>query len=683
MSAGKLATIVAVDVAGYAARAEADEAAAVDAVARLVKRCGRVAKAHGGRIFNTAGDAVMMEYPSVAAALEAADELARNPDPPIRVGVHLGEVRPMPSGDLLGIGVSVASRLQALAPAGGVIVSGEARRALRGPMAERLASKGEVTLDKVDESVAIYELTQDAAAVARTDLALRAKRSARRTALIGAAALAAAVVVVLAWPFLRPAPETRVAVFSLTAPDADSTLQTLSAGLANDVALALGAANVEPVARGDSAAVTREQRVSRAQALGAALVLDGAAERVGSDLRLTIAVVRARDGATLWSDAFDAPAGKVSALRLRAAERSADVLSCGAQVVRKRRAEMAAETFSLLLRGCAAAREQTSAPEAREALAQVVEREPRFAFARSLLALSSAMASQDAPEPQAALLREEARAQAERALRADPRIGESYIALSLLERRANWAARENLLRQGLDRDEFNAALNTRYSNLLADIGRVSEALTFGQRGSARAPLSRSKRRNIAHLMLLGGDAQGAREIVDTMAFGYPDDELHWHARMRAALWGGRYEDAIALLDAPASPARAARPRACWRLAAEAVRAAIASPQTAARLRQCQRDDDLPASQAMLLLAALGDLDGSFAVAQALFVDQHQDGHDILFSPAAAAMRADPRFMPLMRDLGLLRYWRLNGGWPDFCNDPGLPYQCRAEAIRLT
>jgi hypothetical protein len=46
------------------------------------------------------------------------------------------------------------------------------------------------------------------------------------------------------------------------------------------------------------------------------------------------------------------------------------------------------------------------------------------------------------------------------------------------------------------------------------------------------------------------------------------------------------------------------------------------------------------------------------------------------------MRADPRFMPLMRDIGLLEYWRNTDRWPDFCENEDLPYDCRQMAVEL-
>src|SRR5215813_10163142 len=88
----KLATIVALDVAGYSARTEADEARTTAEVAALRKVIEGVAGHHGGRVFNTAGDGFMLEFGSSLAAVEAAVELADKCSPPVRVGVHLGDV---------------------------------------------------------------------------------------------------------------------------------------------------------------------------------------------------------------------------------------------------------------------------------------------------------------------------------------------------------------------------------------------------------------------------------------------------------------------------------------------------------------------------------------------------------------------------------------------------------------
>ena len=46
------------------------------------------------------------------------------------------------------------------------------------------------------------------------------------------------------------------------------------------------------------------------------------------------------------------------------------------------------------------------------------------------------------------------------------------------------------------------------------------------------------------------------------------------------------------------------------------------------------------------------------------------------------MRRDARFMPLAANVGLVAAWEKTGKWPDFCSEPGLPYDCRKEADRI-
>ncbi len=106
----RLTTIVALDIAGYSARMEADEAE--------------------------------------ATAAEAAFALAERCEPKVRVGVHLGDVVVQANGDLLGHGVNVAARLMARCEPGAALVSADVRRTIRGPLADRLVSCGILQLDK-------------------------------------------------------------------------------------------------------------------------------------------------------------------------------------------------------------------------------------------------------------------------------------------------------------------------------------------------------------------------------------------------------------------------------------------------------------------------------------------------------------------------------------------------------
>src|SRR5512143_776429 len=154
----RLTTIVALDVAGYSARTEADEARTAAEVTALRRVIEGIAAVQGGRVFNTAGDGFMLEFGSSLAAVEAALALAETCEPRVRVGVHLGDVVVQPNGDLLGHGVNVAARLPARSDPGSVLLSADVRRTIRGPLSARLVSRGLLQLDKMDETLEAFAL---------------------------------------------------------------------------------------------------------------------------------------------------------------------------------------------------------------------------------------------------------------------------------------------------------------------------------------------------------------------------------------------------------------------------------------------------------------------------------------------------------------------------------------------
>lgn len=57
--------------------------------------------------------------------------------------------------------------------------------------------------------------------------------------------------------------------------------------------------------------------------------------------------------------------------------------------------------------------------------------------------------------------------------------------------------------------------------------------------------------------------------------------------------------------------------------------------------------------------------------------------DVLFRPTLRKFRQDPRMLQVAKRVGLLNYWISTGQWPDFCRDPDLPYDCKAEAAKLS
>jgi adenylate cyclase len=683
VAGGKHTTILVVDVAGFSELAKADEQAAVAAVARLIERCAQSARAHSGRIFDTSGDSVLMEFTNTDKALEAGVDLVGDLDPPIRAALHVGETTALPSGDLIGAGVKIATQLQGHAKPGGVLVSEDARKALHGPLADRLALKGVIKLDKVDATIGAYELTVTARRSGRADTE-RARRLMRLGLAGGAALLVLVAVAVFAWPMLRGEDAPRVAVFALEAPN-DSALRTLATNVSDDIGLALSASGVETVAREPNDAQGEHlRRIARAKALGAPLALDGVVERAGSAVHVVLAVTRVADRATLWTAAYEGQANALEDLRQRAAAEGVAALTCAADASRGSSAQTSTESLGLLLRACTMI-DPDDAGERRALLAQALASEPNLAVAQALLALDSAEASTHGPAARRSEAREEARRQAQAAIGGDRRLGEAYLALELIEGRRNWGARESAFEQGVEHDERNATLAARNADLLIETGRIAEGLESARRGAELDPTSADRKIEVASALLFNGDPDGARAIADALETTHPSNVHVWLLRLRIALASARYEDALVLIEAPASQVRSTGARQCWTQAVEAMRAAPGSPNQRAgvmRIMACARSGDLPVQHALLLLAGLNAADDAYVLARTAFVDDQNGGHQVLFAPQTRALRRDARFMPLMRDLGLLRHWRLSGRWPDFCRDPSLPYQCEAEARRL-
>ncbi len=134
----RLAAIFCADVAGYTRLMSADEAATLRLLASYREVTDRLIAQHGGRIANTAGDSILAEFPSAVDALQCAlgiqDRLmALSEQVPeerrirFRIGLHVGEVT-VRGRDLLGDGVNIAARLQALAAPGSVCLSDTAHQ---------------------------------------------------------------------------------------------------------------------------------------------------------------------------------------------------------------------------------------------------------------------------------------------------------------------------------------------------------------------------------------------------------------------------------------------------------------------------------------------------------------------------------------------------------------------------
>ena len=129
----KITIIFATDVVGYSKHMEADESETVKNLRACEKLLTGLFKKHKGRLFNTGGDSFLAEFSSAVSAVECAVEFQKaikernsteeaTVNLKFRIGINSGDVV-KEKDNLLGDGVNIAARLEALAQSGGITIS--------------------------------------------------------------------------------------------------------------------------------------------------------------------------------------------------------------------------------------------------------------------------------------------------------------------------------------------------------------------------------------------------------------------------------------------------------------------------------------------------------------------------------------------------------------------------------
>lgn len=165
----KLTTIVATDVVEFSRLIHEDEEATLAAMhAHRRELIDPLIDSHGGRIANTAGDSLLIEFKKPVEAIRCAIAIQtglarRNRDVPkerritLRIGINLGSV--VEDGqDLLGDEVNVAARLEALADPGGIYLSAAVRDQVRDHLPLDLDDLGEVAVRNIPKPIHIFRV---------------------------------------------------------------------------------------------------------------------------------------------------------------------------------------------------------------------------------------------------------------------------------------------------------------------------------------------------------------------------------------------------------------------------------------------------------------------------------------------------------------------------------------------
>jgi adenylate cyclase len=166
----KLATILSADVAEFSRLMGEDEEQTLRTFRGHKKVFESLVAMHRGRIFNTAGDAILAEFGSAVEAVRCATDIqaalrTRNDQLPpsrqvrFRIGINLGDVM-VQGQDLLGDGVNVAARLQTAAQPGQICLSGSVYDQIRNKLSLSFQSLGEKSYKNIQQPVRTFSILE-------------------------------------------------------------------------------------------------------------------------------------------------------------------------------------------------------------------------------------------------------------------------------------------------------------------------------------------------------------------------------------------------------------------------------------------------------------------------------------------------------------------------------------------
>lgn len=405
----RLTTIVAVDVAGYSRLVAADEESTIAALrAHRTEFIDPGIAEFRGRIANTAGDSILIEFPSVVDALRCAIYLQRgmaerNAGIPadrrivFRAGINLGDVVEQ-EGDLLGDGVNVAARLEGIAEPGGICLSSAAHDQIRGRVDVAFEDLGGMALKNIPQPVHAYRVLLNGE---------NAKNVARRSRR-GPTLIALALIIVVAagaglWRFspwsggveqpgpnvITPSDKPSIAVLPFTNMSNDAEQEYFSDGVTEDLITDLSRISGLFVIARNTVFTYKGRAVDVKQVsseLGVRYVLEGSVRKSGNRVRINAQLIDARTGGHVWADRFDRELGDIFALQDDVTKKIVTALALELTTDEQARLkisedETSPEVYDLYLRGVEALRRYTpeSIVEARTYFLKALSLDPDYA----------------------------------------------------------------------------------------------------------------------------------------------------------------------------------------------------------------------------------------------------------------------------------------------------------------
>src|SRR6202040_1033509 len=346
----KLAAIMFTDMVGYSALAQRDDKVALELLEEHRRLLREIFPRFHGTEIKTIGDAFLVEFGSALEAAQCAIEIQRtlakrNHDVSavrrieLKIGIHIGDVVHR-EGDVYGDGVNIASRIEALAGAGGICVSMDVERQIRNALEARFEKFGTADLKNISLPMDLFRIVLPWEKGAESP----AKRTSKKSPLLVPAAILVILALLAGWwgmqrssknqqslvaaQALPVAPASAadpksVAVLPFVNLSDDKGSEYFSDGVSEELLTVLQKIPGMHVAARTSAFSFKGKNATAqeiGQKLGVAYLVDGSVRKSGDAVRIAARLARADSGQELWSENFTRSLKDVFAVQSELAE---------------------------------------------------------------------------------------------------------------------------------------------------------------------------------------------------------------------------------------------------------------------------------------------------------------------------------------------------------------------------
>ena len=686
----KLTAILSADVVSYSRLMGDDESATVKTLEIYKGVMSSLIKQHRGRVVDSPGDNLLAEFGSVVDAVQCAVsiqkelqtrnvELSENRKMEFRIGINLGDV--IEEQDrIYGDGVNIAARLEALADPGGICISKTAFDYIENKLPFGYRFIGEQTVKNIARPIGAYKVLMEPRLIDEEKQKTKTSFWRKKFVLSFGIIVILAIGVVLYWNFLpreasiepvtikpehvivtpeiKQAPKTiAVLPFEDISPDKDQ--EYFVDGLSEEVINYLSKiSGLHITSRTSSFAFkgTKKSIKEIATLLEREYILEGSVRKSGNALRITAQLIRAADDYHLWSETYDRELKDIFEIQEDIARSVADKLKLTLEALKLLGGTENIEAYELYLnaKGKRAESSVSGFKSALELLDAAILLDPEFALAWAFKAQNYILLSYYGDSSGTDM--EYALNAAQKAIELEPNLVDGYICLGTVKGNKDLIAAEQSIRKALELmgESFPEDAHFIVPHYLA-VGNFEKALEIMGRLRRNDPVNPFLAWYYSAYVFLG-DRQQSEEKYQSrnrlMTKGYSD----WH------------DDSITMARLGSGDLLTANDIVSLEPIHLTGKKYLDSPKDGLiELRNIYNRDEYLSVMEMgritLWAAYFGDHDFAMEV-----LEKTRDIFHIWY-PRMRDDRKSSRFKKLVREMGLVDYWKTYG-WPDLCHPVG-------------